>query len=200
MADFKIDMHIHSRERSSCSVSSEEDMIHAAIRVGLNGIVLTDHDRLISKRHLTKLNVTHAPFRVYGGIELTLPGEHVLVYGLHTPRLERRWSYPELYTFVKERGGFLVLAHPFRFHNHISFDVERYPPDAMEGFSYNTPVEARPEIRNLSQRLGIPLLSNSDAHNAQDIGIYYNRLARTPKGEDELIEALTTGAFTPVPP
>jgi histidinol phosphatase-like PHP family hydrolase len=194
----KIDLHVHAKERSACAGSGEKEMIRAAIAFGLDGLVFTDHHRFVPLDRLEELNRKYAPFRVFGGIEISVTeGEDVLVLGIRDSMLETGdWSYPELFAFVRRRGGFLALAHPFRYHDEIDIDMERYPPDAIEVHSKNTGVCDGPQIRAVSTRLGLPLLYNSDAHAAEHVGIYYNRLARVPRDERELVEILRKGDYT----
>jgi predicted metal-dependent phosphoesterase TrpH len=203
----KIDLHVHTRERSACGKSSEEEQICIAIDVGLDAITLTDHDRLAPPGRLQELNNKYVPFKVFGGIELsisdarTLAFEHLLVVGVHDERLEnRRWSYPELHRFVREHGGFMALAHPFRFNPDIQLDLERFPPDAIEAYSNNIPKHAEGRLLKLARHLGVPVLSNSDAHHTGVLGQYYNLLARTPADEQELIKLLKSEQYKCVSP
>jgi predicted metal-dependent phosphoesterase TrpH len=197
----KIDLHVHTRERSPCAYSSAEQMIRAAIDSGLDALVISDHDRLVPQEHLCALNAKYAPFRVFGGVEVTLAREHVLVIGMQAELLERRWwNYRDLHAFVEEQGGFLALAHPFRFNGRIAVDVERFPPNALEVHSHNTPRRAEPSIRGLAAVLDAPLLSNSDAHWTGDIGVYYNELDDEPEDVEGLVALLKARAFKPVAP
>jgi histidinol phosphatase-like PHP family hydrolase len=194
----KVDLHVHAKERSACGRSGEEEVIQAAIAFGLDGLAFTDHHRLVPLDRLDTLNRKYAPFRVFGGIEVSVAeGEDVLVLGVRDPLLEtRRWSYLELFAFVRGQGGFLVLAHPFRYRDRIEVDVERHPPDAVEVHSKNTGVCDEAQIRAVLTRHGLRPLYNSDAHLAQHVGLYYNRLARVPRDEGELIEILRAGDYT----
>jgi histidinol phosphatase-like PHP family hydrolase len=194
----KIDLHVHTKERSTCGRSGEEEMVQAAIAFGLDGLAFTDHHRLVPLDRLEELNREYAPFRVFGGIEISVTeGEDVLVLGIRDPMLEtRRWPYPKLFAFVRKRGGFLVLAHPFRYHARIDIDIEAYPPDAIEVHSKNTGACDESQIRAVLTRLGLSPLHNSDAHVAEHVGIYYNRLARVPRNERELIEILRMCDYT----
>jgi predicted metal-dependent phosphoesterase TrpH len=194
----KIDLHVHAKERSACARDGEEEMIQAAIVHGLDGLIFTDHNRLIARERVEELNFKYAPFRVFGGIEVSVQdeSEHVLVLGVHDPALESgRWTYPDLFAFVRERGGYLALAHPFRFHDRIDFDIDRYPPDAVEVHSKNIGACDGPQIRALVERLNLWPLCNSDAHRGEHVGIYYNRLARTPRDEGELLQILKAGDY-----
>ena len=195
----KVDLHVHTRERSACGRSAAEAMIQRAIALGLDAIVFTDHDRLVPPASLAMFNAKYAPFRVWGGIEVSLEQEHALVLGIHDRFLEQAsWTYPTLRDFVDGWGGFLALAHPFRFYRRMDVTVDVRPPHALEVYSHNTPPPAEDEIRRLAARWEVPLLANSDAHHVDELGAYYNELARVPADEAELVEMLRAGAFRPV--
>jgi hypothetical protein len=202
----KIDLHVHTLERSSCSLASEDEQILTAIDRGLDGLAITDHDQLVPQAHIALLNRKYAPFHVFGGIEVSLQeGEHALVLGVHDPVLERAmWTYPDLHALVREQGGWLAIAHPFRFGPSINVDIERYPPDALEGCSINVPLTQASRIRELAAELGIQVICNSDAHRIRHIGAGYNLLKMNdetlPLDERALIEHLKAGDFLCVCP
>jgi predicted metal-dependent phosphoesterase TrpH len=193
----KIDLHVHSKERSVCGRASEEEQIRAAMAAGLDAIVFTDHHRLAPLERLKELNDRYAPFRIFGGIEITTNGEDVLILGLRDSALESsKWAYPDLHAFVREHTGFIVLAHPFRYHPQVAIEVDRFVPDALEVRSPNTPLAAEDRIREIALRLGIPVLCNSDAHSTDALGTHYNVLERLPSDEQEMIALLRSGRFT----
>ncbi|MFN2284370.1 MAG: PHP-associated domain-containing protein [Anaerolineae bacterium] len=193
----RIDLHVHTIERSSCAVSSEVEQILIAITRNLDAIAITDHASLVSPEHVEALNRQYAPFRIFGGIEITVrEKEDVLVLGVHDPVLEsREWTYPELHTFVRDRGGWIAVAHPFRYRSTINLDLERYPPDALESCSTNIELLNQPRIREVAKQLGIPFVCNSDAHATRSLGVGYNLLKETPADEADLVRLLRTGAF-----
>jgi predicted metal-dependent phosphoesterase TrpH len=192
----KIDLHVHSSERSACGKAPEEDQVRAAIRAGLDAVVFTDHHRQTPQERLDDLNRRYAPFRVFGGVEITTDGEDVLVLGVRDAALEEaKWSYPDLHTFVRARGGFIAMAHPFRYHAQIQLDLDRYPPDAIELHSINTSSARQDQISAVAARLGIPTLCNSDAHTTDALGQYYNILASRPADEAALVALLKAGQF-----
>jgi histidinol phosphatase-like PHP family hydrolase len=161
----------------------------------LDGIVFSDHDRLVDRKHLAELNRKYAPLRIFTGIEVSLANEHVLVIGIHDLALESGdWEYNDLYRFVRLHKGFMVLAHPFRYQE-ISVDIEHFPPDAIEVFSPNTPVWAETQIRQIAASIDCDLLSDSDSHNSQMIGKYYNMVEGDPKNDAELLQSLRKRNF-----
>jgi predicted metal-dependent phosphoesterase TrpH len=186
----KIDLHVHSQERSPCGRASEDDIVRTAGERGLDALVFTDHDCLTPLENLEALNRKYAPFRVFGGIEISLT-EHILVFGVRDPALESRdWNYPDLWHFVRQRGGFIGLAHPFRFQSYISVDIEHYPPDGIEIASINTSPSRKDEIQSLAKRLHMRLLRNSDSHSTRTLGEYFNTIDRLPENEQALVEVL----------
>ncbi|HSQ39581.1 MAG TPA: hypothetical protein VLM78_05425, partial [Anaerolineales bacterium] len=60
---------------------------------GLDALVITDHALLVPAEHIQALNRQYAPFRIFGGIEITVQEEEdLLVLGVHDPLLESlRW-------------------------------------------------------------------------------------------------------------
>ncbi len=192
----KIDLHVHTAERSRCGKSSEDDQIRAAVAAGLDAIVLTDHRRFAPPATIARWNRDFWPFKVFNGIEITASEHDFLVLGVYDPTLEEReFDYPELHAWVRNHGGFMALAHPFRSRDEIPLDLDRYPVDAIEVYSRNTPPHAAQRIFDVAERLGIPTLSNSDAHSCKALGLFYNLLESDPGDEAALIEQLRLGNF-----
>lgn len=194
----KIDLHVHASERSGCSTSGEKEILRAARGFGLDALAFTDHDRLAGEARLTELNRKFAPFRIFCGVEVrTLEEEDVLVLGLDEPDLESLgWHYDDLHVFVRERNGFFVLAHPFRFHDGVSADVELHCPDAVEVASTNMAPEVQAKARDFAARLGCPTIHASDAHQADRVGIYYVDVDGSPETDADLVRLLRERAFT----
>jgi predicted metal-dependent phosphoesterase TrpH len=194
----KIDLHVHASERSRCARAGEEEMIQAAIARGLDGLAFTDHHSLVPSGRLEDLNRKYAPFRVFGGVEVSVEEEEdLLVLGVYDLALESRdWAYPALHAFVRQWGGLLILANPFRFHDTIALDLEQCPPDAIELRSKNTRADDEAKICRTAEAHGIRLICTSDAHRAKHVGLYYSHLNRTPCNERELVDILRAGHYT----
>jgi predicted metal-dependent phosphoesterase TrpH len=192
-----VDLHVHASERSGCSIAGEEELIRAAIDYGLDGLAFTDHHRLVGEERIEELNLRYAPFRVFGGVEVSLVGgEDVLVYGVNEPALEAaNWNYPELFRLVRSRGGFVTLAHPFRYSDSIAIDIERYPPDAVETRSVHIDSRQAAMIRRTLATRPLAPVFNSDAHRVEHVGLYCNDLERAVTTMGQLIEELKAGRY-----
>ena len=137
-----IDLHAHSSGISKCCRIPIEQVIEEAKRVGLDGIVLTNHyqknyvtdgdypafaARYIAEYEYAAELVKDSDFRIFFGIEVTMekhPGVHMLIYGVEPAFLTAHptlfdYTQEELYYLVCEVGGFLVQAHPMRRQNRL---------------------------------------------------------------------------------
>jgi histidinol phosphatase-like PHP family hydrolase len=190
----KIDLHVHSSERSPCGKATEEAQIRASMKAGLDGIVFTDHWQFVPVDRLKMLNEKYTPFKIYGGVEVTADDEDFIVIGVRDAMLEKTgFAYAELHSLVRKQNGFLALVHPFRYRSEIKADIERWNPDAIEVRSTNTPTRSEKHIREIAKRLAIPMLCNSDAHNTDAFGKYFNTLSQVAADEQELIAILRDG-------
>ena len=190
-------------QRSSCSFLEEELLIKHSIESGLDGIVFTDHGRLPPKGSLGRLNDKYHPFRVFTGIEITIlmdthqfyDYQDFIVVGLDDPILEYDWSYDKLLPWVRTRGGWIALAHPFRYNNTLPRAIMDNPPDAVELYSPHIRAALIPRIKLLAEELGCQVVGVSDAHQARDVGYSAVKLARAVASDAELAAELKKGAF-----
>ncbi|MHC5057850.1 MAG: PHP domain-containing protein [Planctomycetota bacterium] len=193
----KIDLHLHSSERSSCAHSTAEEMILAAKGFGLDAVCFTEHNRLTPEDWLAEMNERHAPLKVFAGLEIGVTYyEHCLVLGVRAPELETRaWTYEDLWRFTRGAGGHLTLCHPFRFGDEVELDIDRFPPDAIEVHSVHTAAEDEALIRETAQRVGARLLATSDAHYAKWVGVFHVKHSRPAADERDLVAILKAGDY-----
>lgn len=195
----KIDLHVHTSERSGCAVSTEAEQIEAAITNGLNAIAITDHDVLCDPEHIARLNEKYKPFKIFAGIEIKVKNcnEDIIVLGLQDEILqERRWDYEDLHSFVREKNGYLLLCHPYRYQDYVAGPIFTHIPDAVEVHSTNIGACDFNKITELAKRLNILTVTNSDAHSNKHVGMFYNILENNPKTDAELVFELKRGAYS----
>lgn len=132
-----IDLHTHSSGISTCCRIPYDAVIRAALHVGLDGIVLTNHysksyvadgdyaafaKEYTKEFHLARAFGETVGCKVFFGVEVTMEyydRVHVLVYGIEERFLEENptlfdFTLEELYQRVKAVGGTVVQAHPYR--------------------------------------------------------------------------------------
>jgi len=196
----QIDLHCHTIERSACSVVGEEAIIRRAIRLGLGGLAFTDHNSLPPPGRLEELNEKYNPFRIFAGIEISIftteRWQDFLVIGLNDPVLESTdWTYPLLMKHVRKKGGWVALAHPFRYGGGMPREIIDDPPDALEMYSTNIKPGLAPRIAATAKEWGCRVIGASDAHTVEDVGCQTIVLSRPVTSNAELIVQLKNGAF-----
>jgi len=77
----KIDLHLHTSDRSPCSDISISELIAEAKRIGLDGFCLTEHQSIWPLEETEEL-ARNEGIRIFSGNEITSAQGDVLVYGL----------------------------------------------------------------------------------------------------------------------
>src|SRR5207253_9182884 len=113
----KFDHHLHTSRHSPDSVIDPIELLHRARAVGLDGVVITEHDYQWEPDELAELAARGDDLgvKVFSGAEVSAREGHFLVYGL--PDLDEAppgvWLR-DLLRVVRGHGGAIVAAHPFR--------------------------------------------------------------------------------------
>ena len=193
MQKYLYETHMHTFQGSACSNSRGAEYIKRYIDFGYAGIVITDHffkgntrpDRTLpwtewvnqfcsgyedAKNEGDKWN-----FPVFFSLEENFNGDEYLIYGLDKAYLLahpdiREWSRSRLYKEVRNAGGCMVQAHPFRsrFYNDAIHLLPNFV-DGIEAINYgNVPVWNTLALQ-YAKRLNLPFSSGSDNHNADNM-------------------------------
>lgn len=165
----KYDLHIHSKY-SSDGVLEPQKIVKIAMKRGLNGIAITDHNTI--KGGLEAKKYESEEFTVIVGSEIaTEKGE---IIGLFLSEEVKSRDVQDAISEIKEQGGFVVLPHPFDELRHSAFhptgeDVKFI--DGVEGFN------SRCVFQNYNKRAvefaikhNLTITSGSDAHFMNEIG------------------------------
>ena len=203
-----IDLHVHTSPASPCSSAPVDQCIEEAKRVGLDGICLTDHNYVWEPGRVEDLREKHG-FLVLRGNEITTDQGDIVVFGLDK-NIQGIIKLEELRREVRRAGGFMIVAHPFR--GFLTFGVGQLgltPEKAMERplFKLVDAVEVLngkvTEKENdfaskVAGGIGLPATGGSDAHEVSEVGIYATQFSDTIKDENDLVEALKKGGYSPI--
>ncbi len=206
-----VDLHTHTRRGSADSFLHPDELIERSKQAGLDAIVLSEDDWAWEPEALRELEKRHG-FRIFGGLEVSTEGGHILVYGVHQYRDEMRRS-DALAANVRRAGGLMVAAHPFRGYAPWNWrdvegicsglaQAERNPAyrlaDAVEVVNgHGSPYENR-FSEQLAARLRVPGTAGTDSHQASDIGKAATYFERDLRDERGLIEEVRAGRCWPV--
>jgi predicted metal-dependent phosphoesterase TrpH len=172
----KFDHHIHTNRHSPDSEIDPVQLIERARAIGLDGVVITEHDYQWQADELAELAARARPLKVFSGAEVSAREGHFLVYGL--PSLElvpAGVTLAELLAAVNEHQAAIVAAHPFRWDQPFESIVADHGPvfDALELVSNNVPPENRAKTAALLRRQPMAATGSSDAHEIEVVGCYF---------------------------
>lgn len=194
----KYDLHVHTSRYSACAISSPEAVCRTAIKQGLTGIALTEHDVWWPAAEYEELRRAFPELSIFNGVEYAVPEGHFLVF---LPDAKDCLPFfPDLLRLgaeARRRGGVLIWAHPFRYDRNPPVWLARLCPDAMELASTNMSSAVQALARQIAAKWRIPGLTNSDAHQAASVGRYFNEIPVLLRDNRDLVGYLkSTG---PVP-
>ncbi len=196
----RVDLHIHTTAYSPCSVLTPEEMMSAAKEAGLDGVCITEHNKIWTADEARALS-EQFELPVFRAMEVTTTGGDILVYGLETEP-DGMVSPAELKTEVDRAGAVAIAAHPFR--GFLLFGFQALQMDlsaAMDNptFSQVHGLEVcnsmvTDDENNLAARvadeLGLIKIGGSDAHKAEAIGTCVTIFNNTIANEQEMIAAI----------
>ncbi len=189
----KFDLHLHTTRHSPDSFMDPLTMCRRAREIGLDGVVITEHDWLWTEEELAALRELHPGLVVLSGIEVTTRQGHFLAYGVRNPfELPRGMDVANLCREVHRQGGAVVAAHPFRWGQPFAEILDRDRPelDGLELMSHNMDDECRRRAAEVFEGLGVAGLGNSDAHHEDVLGECYTEFDATIRDVNDLVEAI----------
>jgi hypothetical protein len=195
----KFDLHMHTTRHSPDSVMDPRAMLMKAQEVGLDGIVITEHDWLWTEKELDELRADAPGLVVLSGIEVTTRQGHFLAYGVKNPfAVGRGIDVAELCREVHRQGGAVVAAHPFRWRQpFLDILADRKPDlDGLELMTSNMDEDCRRRAARVRNEKSLAGLGSSDAHHEAVLGICYTEFDATIRDNRDLVEAIRSRRAT----
>jgi predicted metal-dependent phosphoesterase TrpH len=190
----KFDLHMHTRRYSPDSEIDPLDLVRRAREIGLDGIVITEHDRLWPEEELEELRRAAPGLVVLGGVEVSGRNGDLLCYGVRDlANLRRGMPWGELCREVARQGGAAVAAHPYRWAQDFDRLIAEERPDltGLEMMSNNMdPAVRRRAAAFLDGHPGYATLGNSDAHEVDVVGVCYTEFDVDIRTAADLVRAI----------
>ncbi len=149
---YKYETHLHTKEGSACASAPAAEMARAHKAAGYDGIFVTDHffnantavprelpweeriDRFFLGYERAKEVGDEIGLKVWFGLEYTVYNADFLIYNMDkefmkaNEKLLMHTDERECFRTIREMGGFIVHAHPFRYDPYIHH-ISLYPHD-----------------------------------------------------------------------
>lgn len=196
----KFDHHLHTSRHSPDSEMDPLDMLERAREIGLDGVVITEHDYQWAPDELAELSSRAGGLKVFSGVEVSAREGHFLVYGL--PDLSEAppgIAVGDLLKVVERRGAAIVAAHPFRWFQPFDRIVARLGPafHGVEFVSNNVTAETRAQAEALLASSPMARTGSSDAHHVETLGCYFSEFDAPIDSLADFVAALRSGRVRP---
>jgi len=173
----KFDMHMHTVYSKHWffgidALDYPRDMIKAAIKKGLTGIAITDHNNvrgsLIALKDARSIDKN---FKIITGSEIRSASGDILALGIKE-NVDPLQSVEETVEKIRDLGGIAIAAHPFSafvFRNVLQ--NEAIKTDGVEIFNAtNSRFYQDARSMKLANRYNMPVSAGSDAHSMIAVG------------------------------
>ena len=184
--------HFHTSLGSACGHSRGPEYLARYKRLGYDGIIVTDHfwrGNCAVNRHLpwrefvdafcrgyeeTRVAGEKLGIAVFLGWEETYEGDDYLVYGLDKAWLYEhpeviKWTRQQQYEQVREAGGCVVQAHPFRHRDYLNaIHLAKGLADAYEVGNAGNLASSDVQALRWAQKNAVIMTAGSDIHHSED--------------------------------
>jgi len=165
----KYDLHIHSKY-SSDGIINPEKIVKIAIRRGLDGIAITDHNTI--KGGLKAKKYENEDFTVIVGSEIST--ERGEIIGLFLEEEVKSEDVQGVISEIKEQNGIVIIPHPFDELRRSAFQPAEEDAkfiDCVEGFNSRCVFQKyNKKAVEFAMKHRLAVTAGSDAHFANEIG------------------------------
>ena len=196
----KIDHHVHTSRHSPDSDIDPAELIQRGREVGLDAVVITEHDYQWTAAELAELNARSDGLVVLAGAEISAMEGHFLVYGLpDLAEVPPGVSLRDLLAVVRKHGAAVVAAHPFRWDQDFPTLIARHGAvfDGVELVSNNVTPQTRRQTEATLRITPMAATGSSDGHVPAAVGCYYTEVPGPIRTMADFVAALQRGETRP---
>lgn len=189
----KFDLHMHTTRHSPDSVMDPRALVRRARELGLDGVVITEHDWLWTEKELEELRAAEPGLVVLAGVEVSARQGHFLAYGVRNPfAIPRGIHVADLCREMHRQGGVVVAAHPYRWGQDFDRILRKDRPelDGLELMTKNMDADGRRRAADVFRTHALTGLGSSDAHAVPELGLCYTEFEADIRDVRGLVEAI----------
>lgn len=189
----RFDLHIHSKYSSDSGLAIE-DILRKAVKKGLDGIAICDHNTVAGSFHARKcVKKLNLPLLILPGLEVTTTQGHLIILGVRE-NIPAGMTPGETIMIARQKGGVIIAPHPFKIRS--IGNVDGLDIDAIETFNSRCIFGENEKARKMAIELGKPQVGGSDSHMLGTIGIGYTEIDSEPD-EASVLNAIRKGKTRP---
>jgi hypothetical protein len=152
------------------SLNTPEEMIKAAIKKGLNGLAITDHNNVKGSLVAEKIAKKYKNFKIITGSEIKTKSGEITGLGIKE-NIPMLLSLDETIEKIHDLGGIAVAPHPFgKYFFRKCVGENAVKADAIEVFNSTLTKIANKKALILAKKIKKHITAGSDAHSINEIG------------------------------
>jgi predicted metal-dependent phosphoesterase TrpH len=193
----KIDLHCHTRYSFDNDLAPES-LIEHSIRMGLDGVCITEHFSVEASRPVEDIAVPEG-FLLFRGVEISTDAGHLLAYGIQDDswniwRQDLHLNARDVINRIHLLGGVCAPSHPFRgLESFGAMALEMDGLDAIETHKGCNTVEMNAQAMTCARVRNLPSIGGSDCHRKEQIGRAYTVFSNPVKSIFDLVAEIRKG-------
>jgi predicted metal-dependent phosphoesterase TrpH len=189
----RFDLHIHSNYSSDSGLTID-DILKQAVKKGLDGIAICDHNTVAGSLHARNRALElNLPLLVIPAVEVSSTKGHLIVLGTGE-NIPPNLTPEETIRSAHEKDGVVIAAHPFKIRSIGS--VDGLDVDAIETFNSRCIFGENTKAKEMACLLGKPQTGGSDSHVLATIGLGFTEIDAEPDMES-VLSAIREGKTRP---
>ena len=184
----RFDLHIHSNYSTDSNLKVD-DILKQAVRKGLDGIAVCDHNTvegsLVAIQRAKDLNLS---LLVIPGIEISTSQGHLIVLGIRE-NIQHGLTVLETINIARQKGGVVIAPHPFK-KDSIGFAAK--DADAIETFNSRCLFGENEKAKQMAYEFEKSEVGGSDSHLLSTIGLGFTEID-TRHDEISVLESIRKG-------
>lgn len=189
---FSVDFHIHTKY-SFDSTTSPEEVVKNALKKGLNGVAIVDHN--VIRGALEVIKIREPGLLVIPGVEIQMKECHLIALNvIEEPK--KTSSLAEVVEEIHNLGGIAILAHPYDIiRGSRKVDDVIVSVDAIEVANASSLLYRYHSKKafELSRKHNKGITAGSDSHIPETVGDTYISFPKDPMDIDALISMVLEG-------
>jgi len=166
-----------------------DDILKQAVRKGLDGIAICDHNTVDGSLHaMQRVRELNLSLIVIPGIEISTSEGHLIVLGIRE-NIQPELTLSETIMIARQKGAVVIAPHPFK-KNSIGYAAK--DADAIETFNSRCLFGENERAKELALSLGKPEVGGSDSHLLSAIGLGFTEI-NALQSEISVLESIRSG-------
>ncbi|MDI6846950.1 MAG: PHP domain-containing protein [Candidatus Bathyarchaeia archaeon] len=186
----KADLHTHTIYSFDASIHPKTIVDQLYAHPSIKAVAITDHNTIEGYYKVRKLASAYQDILIIPGVEVSAVEGDLTVLGV-AELPPKPWTVENVVDFTKERGGLVVVAHPYRAYG-LGDLAKNYDFDAIEVLNGISAPHVNKMAENLAKAMGLPGVAGSDAHRVHELWTVYTEV-QASSDADEILKAIKKG-------